>query len=126
MSAARHHHLLLVLGLVLFLWGIFLFFQSAYFGAFFYGVPVPFWAAWVGLLPLWSFDAIDTVMVAVLVIVLLLSSHWLNRRVQHNSRGSAGWALVVVGLFLVVAFLAALGFNLLGLWTLFKSFFAGL
>ena len=41
------------------IWAVFLFFQNTYFGAYFYGVPIPVWAAWVGQLPIWTFNLVD-------------------------------------------------------------------
>jgi hypothetical protein len=127
----RHEQLLVVLGSVIAIWGIFLFFQSAYFGAGFYGVPVPSWAMWVGNLPIWTFNAVDTVMIAVLITSLLVAyySSPKHRRATRSSRGTSsigGLVLLLVGLFLIFAFLFALGFNLAGLWTDFKGFFGGL
>jgi hypothetical protein len=121
--SARPHGLLLVLGIILAGWGLLLFFQGAYFAALFYGVPVPFFAAWVGQLPIWSFNVIDTVMVGVLVLAYYLDYKSRHRRGIRSARGSVGgWILLVLALFLIFAFLAYLGLNFAGLWTAFRHF----
>lgn len=121
----RHATILAVLSVVLTLWGVFLFFQSAYFGSFFYNVPTPWWAVWVGQIPIWWFDVIDTIMVAALIAAIILASEGPVRRVR-GARGVGGWVLLLLGLFLLVAFLAGAGFTFLGLWGKFQSFWAGL
>jgi hypothetical protein len=115
--------LLLVFSLILASWGILLFFENSYFAAGFYGVVAPSWATWVGDVPLWWFNVIDSVMAAILIIAILLSVRKSRRRLHSASRGSVGGiVLVLVGLFLIAAMLFLLGFNLLGLWTDFKGF----
>ncbi len=99
MEKKQAHEVLLITSVLLGAWGFLLFFESAYFGAFFYGVPVPSWAAWVGELPIWSFNVIDTIMVTVAVIALVLA---IRTRRKKSQRGSAGAvALVLLGLALI-------------------------
>jgi hypothetical protein len=123
MNPRQKSELLTVLAAVLVAWGVLLFFENAYFASFFYGVATPVWAAWVGDLPVWGMDAIDTVMVAVFLLAIVLSAKKKHRSLRSTSRGSvSGWILLLVGLFLVGAFLYLAGFNLAGLWADFKGF----
>lgn len=48
-----------VAGTFLGIYGLISVIENAYFSAPFFGVPTPSWASWVGLLPLWSYDALD-------------------------------------------------------------------
>lgn len=120
----EHRLLINVLLAVLAVWSILLFFESAYFGAGFYGFPVPSWDAWVGTLPIWTFNAIDTVMVAVLVAVVVLAAMASRRRRPSAQRGSlsGGAALALLAVILVVA-LSLAGFTALGLWGDVQRFF---
>jgi hypothetical protein len=121
--------ILLAVSLVLAVWGILLFFESAYFAAGFYGVTAPIWTQWVGELPIWWLDAVDTVMVVLLIIAVVLTARHgsSRRRMSRSSGGSAlAWVLALFAIFLIVAGLAYSGFTLTGLWTSFKGFFAGL
>lgn len=113
--AGRHQHLLVVFGSILAAWGFFLFFQSAYFGALFYNYPIPSWALWVGQLPIWFFNAVDTVMVAILLLAL-----WLEHRAAKRRWGSGRGSATTTALLAVVvlAILIFLGYT-------FQSFLAG-
>ncbi|HEV2317955.1 MAG TPA: hypothetical protein VGV89_10350 [Thermoplasmata archaeon] len=139
---SSHHTTYLVLSGVLTVWGILLFFQSAYFGANFYGVPIPWWAAWVGQLPIWSFDVIDTIAAVVLIALLIIerpksSARHLHRssngsvaplfgrRLRRNSSGGAAstalaWILFFV--FMAIVLYAVFGLNLAGLLTDLRGF----
>jgi hypothetical protein len=127
MNDREKKELLLVTSLVLAGWGVLLFFQSAYFGAFFYGVQPPWWTAWVASWPIWAFNTIDTVMVVVLLIAIVLAASTAHGR-KRNARGggAAGTVLILLGLLLFAAFLGAIGFNLGGLATDLQRFLGGL
>lgn len=54
------------------LYGFIIFFENSYFSAPFYGVQTPSWAEWVGAIPLWALDLLDTF--ALVAIILLIFS----------------------------------------------------
>ena len=54
------------------IYGFIIFFENSYFSAPFYGVQTPSWAEWVGVIPLWALDLIDTF--ALVAIILLIFS----------------------------------------------------
>lgn len=54
------------------LYGFIIFFENSYFSAPFYGVQTPSWAEWVGAIPLWGLDLLDTF--ALVAIILLIFS----------------------------------------------------
>jgi hypothetical protein len=119
--------ILWTLSAVLVGWGILLFFENSYFAAGFYGVTAPWWSDWVGSLPTWWLDAVDTVMVIVLVTAILLSvrkSH--RRRLGHSTAGSIGSGVVwLIAIIVIIAILASVGFTALGLWGDLQAFFRG-
>jgi hypothetical protein len=124
--------LLLVFTLILTVWVVLLFFENAYFGALFYGVAVPFWANWVGNLPVWWLNAVDTVMAIVLVAAIVVawrskkkdgreSESRSRRRRTSSTRGSvASTALLAI---LVIAVLIVLGFTVTSFWSGVLHFF---
>jgi hypothetical protein len=95
---------LVVVAVGLAIWGVFLFFQNSYFGSFFFDVPTPFWAAWVGQVPLWAFNVIDTFAVALIVVGLIieLSGRSKRRSIRASHRGSAVTGALVALVVLVV------------------------
>lgn len=124
-GAGAHHTFLLVLSLILAAWGFFLFFQGAYFSAGFYGVPVPFWAQWIGQLPLWAFDVIDTIMVAIVLLAFFLSRKASPRRMNQRGQGEVSTVLawlLVLGALAVVLYLV-FGITLPILISALKGFF---
>lgn len=131
MNSHAQKRLLLVFSLILTAWGVALFFQSAYFAAFFYGVTPPWWTQWVGQLPVVWLNVVDTIMAGILVAAIVISArsgrkHHRERKLSRSSRAAASsWVWLAVGLFLLVAFLGALGFNLAGLGTWFMRFVTG-
>lgn len=54
------------------IYGFIIFFENSYFSAPFYGVQTPSWAEWVGAIPLWGLDLLDTF--ALVAIILLIFS----------------------------------------------------
>ena len=60
------------------IYGFIIFFENSYFSAPFYGVQTPSWAEWVGVIPLWALDLIDTF--ALVAIILLIYSSKKRRR----------------------------------------------
>ena len=54
------------------IYGFIIFFENSYFSAPFYGVQTPSWAEWVGAIPLWALDLLDTF--ALVAIILLIFS----------------------------------------------------
>lgn len=127
----RHHRVLVFISIALAAWGGLLFFESSYFAAGFYGVPVPSWAAWVGSLSVIDLNLIDTVFVAVFIAGIIVSAvDWRSRRrrrISSSRRGSAGATVaIVIGLVLLAAFLGYLGLTALGIWQGVQHFFSGL
>lgn len=130
-SGRRYGTLLAIFAAVLAVWGIVYFFEDAYFGALFYGVPVPSWAAWVGNLPIWTFNAIDTVIVAILFASLIVA--YLAGRPKRRVRGTrgvgsvtygvGGWLVLLVAFVLLFAFLYANGITLADLVSGVRGFF---
>ena len=76
---------LAVAGAFLGLYGIIAVIENAYFSAPFYGVTTPFWASWVGTLPLWSYDALDF-LALVGVVVLMFGATRKPKRKGRRSR----------------------------------------
>ena len=76
---------LAVAGTFLGLYGIIAVIENAYFSAPFYGVATPFWATWVGNLPLWSYDALDF-LALVGVVVLMFGATRKPKRKGRRSR----------------------------------------
>ena len=53
------------------LYGFIIFFENSYFSAPFYGVQTPSWAKWVGVIPLWALDLLDTfALVGIILLVI--------------------------------------------------------
>jgi hypothetical protein len=118
------HELLVVLSIILTAWVVLSFFEGAYFASFFYNVPTPWWAAWVGSFPNWWLNVVDTIMAVVLITAIVLSiHHGRRRRTVHSARaGGAGWAWFVVGLIILGAALGYVGLTLTGLMSSFLRF----
>ena len=53
-------------------WGALLFFENTYFAAFSFGFSPPVFVQWVGMVPWWVLNIIDTVAVAAIVAVFFL------------------------------------------------------
>jgi hypothetical protein len=120
--------LLIVLSVILVAWGALGFFEGAYFASFFYGVPAPSWTLWVGQLPIWWLNAVDTAMAAVLILAIYLSfrsgrKHRASRRLTSSTRAGGGsWAWTVIGILLLASVLGYLGLTLTGLMSSFLRF----
>ena len=52
-------------------YGFIIFFENSYFSAPFYGVQTPSWAEWVGAIPLWALDLIDTFALVALILLII-------------------------------------------------------
>lgn len=108
MNDKEHKDILLALSVGLGLWGILIIFENAYFAAPAYGVAVPYWAQWVGVLPLWSLDVVDTVALFLVVGLVVLSIHWGHAR-RIGSRGT-GEISAILGWLVILAFLAVVAY----------------
>jgi hypothetical protein len=114
---AKNHRFLVVLSIGLAGWGILLFFESTYFGAQYYGQPVPSWDTWIPLLTPLGLNLIDTFFVVLYFLALYLSWEETPRhQFRGSSRGSAtGVALLIIFLVLLAFFLGYLGLTLTGI-----------
>ena len=61
-------------------YGFIIFFENSYFSAPFYGVQTPSWAKWVGAIPLWALDLIDTVALVAIILLIIPSKRRKKRR----------------------------------------------
>lgn len=53
------------------LYGFIIFFENSYFSAPFYGVQTPFWAEWIGAIPLWGLDLLDTFALVAIIFLII-------------------------------------------------------
>ena len=66
------------------IYGIVAVVENAYFSAPFFGVATPSWAAWVGLLPLWSYDALD--FLALVGVIILFFGATRKKKLKKKAR----------------------------------------
>ena len=62
-------------------YGFIIFFENSYFSAPFYGVQTPSWAEWVGAIPLWALDLIDTFALVAIILLIIPSK---RRKKRHD------------------------------------------
>lgn len=120
-----HHRVIAFIAIMLTIWTAIGFFEATYFAAPFYGVTAPSWSDWVGNLSLEDLNLIDTAFLVVFIGGIVLSYLWgaPPRPLRHsNQGGAAGWALLVVSLVLIAAFLGYLGLSLTGVLGHAKGF----
>lgn len=100
-----------VLSGVIAAWGVLIFFENTFFAAPAFGVAAPSWSTWVGNIPFWLLNVIDTIGVAAIIGVIAVQA-WMRRKGRkRNSRGS-GAVWTIVGLILLAVVLALIGITI--------------
>lgn len=114
-----------VLSGVIVVWGILIFFENTFFAAPAFGVAAPSWSTWVGQIPFWLLNVIDTIGVAAIIGVVAVQA-WMKHtaRKRVNRRGS-GAVWTIVGLVLLAVVLTLLGLTLPVLWSTLHRFVFG-
>jgi hypothetical protein len=99
---------ILALSIGLGAWGFFLVVENAWFAAPAFNVSPPFWAAWVGQIPIWGTLLIDTIAVAAIIALLLLER---TRQHRHRLAARGVGAIGAILILLAVAVVASLLFT---------------